>query len=159
MTLLKCIDGSFKNEWWWNHKGWNSYLRCWIEESAVGSLELTFANECSSFSSLNALVQFPVLLVGTETEWVDPVGAREELRLTGISLHVLPSSVGPSARDELEVFFGHSSLLLSRVIVPARAHGSASRLVASAVVQHVVTSVLLFSAVFHCCLSIYENLH
>lgn len=110
-------------------------------------------------SSLNALVQFPELLVGTETERIDPVGAGEELSLSGIGLHVLPSCVGPSARDELQVFFWYSRRLLASIVVAARTHGSTSGLVAPAIVKDVITTVFVLSAVFHCCLSIYENLH
>ena len=159
MTSINTIDGSFKYKWGQNDNGWNSYLRCWIEEPAIGGLEFTLANEGSGLSSLNALVQFPVLLVGAETEGVHPVWAREELSLSGICLHVLPTGMRPSAWDELEVLFRHSSLLLfAWVIVATRTHGPSPGLIASAVVHDVIAAIL-FCAVFHCCLSIYENLH
>jgi hypothetical protein len=121
-------------------------------------LEFTIAHEGSRFSA-NALVQFPVLLVGAETEGVDPVRAGEKRGLSGICLHVLPTGMRPSAWDELEVFFRLSSLLFAaaRVAVATRTHGPSPGLIASAVVHDVIAADFICD-VFHCCLSIYENL-
>ena len=157
MTFVKCINGSFKTQWWMTSE-WNSYLRCWIKKSAIGSLELSYTHTGPS-SSLNALIQSPVLLVRTETEWIDPVRTGEEYSLSGIGLHVLPSRVRPSARHELKVFLWYSRLFLGLIVVAAWTHWSTSGLVSAAIVKDVITTVFLFSSVFHCCLSIYENLH
>ena len=157
MTSVNTIDGSFKYKWRQNDSGWNSYLRG-IEEAAIGGLEFTITNEGSRFSS-KALVQFPVLLVGAETEGVDPVGAGEELSLSGICLYVLPTGMRPSAWHELEVFFRLSSLLFAgRLTVATWTHGPSPGLIASAVVHDVIAADFICD-VFHCCLSIYENLH
>lgn len=65
--------------------------RCRVEEAAIGCLELTLANEGSIFT-LHAGGQFPGLL-GTETERIYSVGAREEGGVAWVGLHILPTGV------------------------------------------------------------------
>lgn len=131
----------------------------WIKEATIGSLEFTLTNGHSGFST-NALVQFLVFLVRAESERIDPVGTGEKLGLSGIGLHILPTSMGPSTRNKLEVLLWRSGLLLDTWIIATWTDGSSLGLVASAVVEDVITTAIIFSSdFFHCCLSIYENLH
>lgn len=111
---------------------------------------------------MDTLRQLSVLLsISAEAEGVYSVGGSEELGISWVSLHVLPSGVGPSARHQLKVFLGNTHLVLERLRTigcSARTEGATPGLIPATIIKHVIPLVvILLSFVLHCCLQIFEK--
>ena len=142
--------GSFKSY----YAKWRLYLLFgWIEESAIGGLEFRFSDIRVAVSTLR---EGSVHLTSTESKGINSIWVLEEMGIAWILLHVFPSGMRPSAWYQLEILFWNSNLsFLCKAVVcfATRAHWSASGLVATTIVEHVVP---WFFGVLHCCLQIYK---
>ena len=126
------------------------YLRSRIEESRIGCLEFAITNKCAllGLHTLSEASRF----TRTEPERVDTVWTREELCISWIFLNIFPASVRPSARNQLQVFFGNANLVLGGLRVvggSAWTKRSTSSLVTSAVIEHVISFLTVGLNVLH----------
>jgi len=124
-------------------------------------LELTLTEEDSAFLQSSSQARRQLLSVlclrRGEAKGINSVGTGEECSVGWVLLDVLPSGVGPSAWDELEVLLRNSDIglgCLGAKDLPAQADRSTSGLVSSTVVENIVS--LAVTAVLHCCLQIYK---
>ena len=96
------------------------YLLWWIEESGIWGLEFTILWSETTASWVNTCIHssalcIRLLLPCTEAKWVDSVRIWEEICFIWVSLHILPTSVRPSARDKLQIFFWDTNFLFTDI--------------------------------------------
>lgn len=119
-----------------------------VEESAVWGLEFTLAYVDST---VHATWQCSVLLWGAEPERINSIGVLEELSTCWIFLDVFPTGVRPSAWYQLKVLLWHSSsgFVKTVVSITTRSHWPASGLIATTIVQYVISSSFLLHCWFY----------
>ena len=132
------------------------YLLSWIKESAVGCLELALSKMDSIFSS-DTLCKTS-WFTWAESKWVDSVGAREELGISWILLHVFPAGVRPSAWNKLQVLLWDANLglhCLWCISWSAWSHWPTASLISSTVIKNVVAIVFCLHFYFNFCILYY----